>query len=80
MLTGDTVPASGIYKVRHEGHRLPHEVTLLQGQAFPRCSKCEDRVTFEIVRVIPELGDRRERITVYELPTIEHENPPESVA
>lgn len=48
--TGQIVPQSGIYSVTHAEHRLPHEVTLLQADAFPPCSRCGVRVRFELLR------------------------------
>jgi hypothetical protein len=69
--TGQSVPESGIYRVIHAGHRLPHEVTLLKDQLFPHCAKCEDLVEFEIVAQAPTMGERRGRIVLYELPVIE---------
>lgn len=41
-------PASGVYRVDHNGHRESHEVTLLQGEIFPACTACEDRVRFAL--------------------------------
>lgn len=41
--TGEPIPESGIYRVIHKAHRLPHEVTLVWGQAFPRCAKMQGR-------------------------------------
>lgn len=68
--TGQKVPESGIYRVIHSGHRLPHEVTLLKDQQFPRCSKCSDSVEFQVVALAPSMGDRRGRIVLYELPVL----------
>jgi hypothetical protein len=35
---GDTVPASGVYKVFHENmHIPPHHVTAIYGDTFPSC-------------------------------------------
>jgi len=48
--TGEVVPQSGIYKVTHRKHRLPHEVTLLRAASFPPCSKCGFNVTFKLLR------------------------------
>jgi hypothetical protein len=48
--TGQSVPQSGIYRVTHSDHRLPHEVTLLRSQGFPPCSKCGVEVKFKLVR------------------------------
>ena len=74
--TGDTVPESGIYQVTHKDHRLPHEVTLLAGQIFPRCSKCNDRVFFEAVRYAQQIHEGRDsfKVVVYELPVLDEEN------
>jgi hypothetical protein len=44
--TGELVPKTGIYKVEHRAHRLMPEVALLQGQRFPRCSRCSNDVTY----------------------------------
>jgi hypothetical protein len=73
--TGQTVPHSGIYQVTHAGHRLPHEVTLIAGEVFPRCSKCQDAVQFESIRrATLAQADRSFRIVVYELPVMEEED------
>ena len=48
--TGQSVPQSGIYRVTHSDHRLPHEVTLLRLQEFPPCSKCGVEVKFKLLR------------------------------
>jgi hypothetical protein len=48
--TGQAVPQSGIYRVTHGDHRLPHEVTLLRAAEFPPCSKCGVEVKFKLLR------------------------------
>ena len=68
--TGAKVPESGIYRVTHAEHRLPHEVTLVKGADFPRCSKCKEAVTFRAVKLAPRIDRLRERVTLYELPEI----------
>jgi hypothetical protein len=73
--TGQNVPESGIYRVVHGGHRLPHEVTLLKGEAFPRCSKCADQVEFEPVSLAPSLPEKHGHIVLYELPEIDNDKP-----
>jgi len=50
--TGEVVPHSGIYRVSHSEHRLPHEVTLLRGHSFPPCSNCGNNVTFNLLRAV----------------------------
>lgn len=80
--SGQVVPISGIYTVTHAEHRLPHQVTLLQGQRFPACSKCGNEVRFEITRSVAGLEERREQILLYTLPEIQPEpdgtGPPKS--
>jgi|SRR5690242_121359 len=72
--TGETIKESGIYRVHHLQHRLPHEVTLLQGQKFPRCAKCNDGVRFELVTAAPSDSapdSQQLRIYLYELPVLD---------
>lgn len=51
---GDTIPASGVYRVEHDAHRLMHEATLLVDTLFPRCKQCKDAVRFHLVRTVPD--------------------------
>jgi hypothetical protein len=44
----ERVPVSGVYQVNHEGHRDPHEATLLEGEVFPACATCEEQVRFTL--------------------------------
>lgn len=44
------ISESGVYRVHHDQHGLPSEVTLRAGQSFPTCSKCSEPVRFELVR------------------------------
>jgi hypothetical protein len=77
--TGAVIPASGVYRVAHSAHRLPHEVTLLKGETFPKCQKCSDAVTFTLLRAIQYQDVVREfqwRVTLYELPVVDDEAPP----
>jgi hypothetical protein len=72
--TGETIPDSGIYRVFHSAHHLPHEVTLLKRKAFPKCQKCADVVTFELLRTLSYQTIVRElpwRVTLYELPVMD---------
>jgi len=76
--TDEVVPQSGIYKVRHHKHRLPHEVTLLRDQYFPRCAQCDTAVMFELVRAVMDESETAlfpRRICLYELPVIEDDTP-----
>ncbi len=47
---GTLVERSGIYEAFHASHRVTHQVTLLEGQTFPPCARCKDKVRFELVR------------------------------
>ncbi|HET6933657.1 MAG TPA: hypothetical protein VFI72_02385 [Candidatus Angelobacter sp.] len=67
------VAESGIYRVIHGAHRLPHSVTLFLGDIFPRCAKCADLVTFELLHGVPDQPGY-ERLRLYELPELEDEN------
>ena len=72
--TGAVIPATGIYRVSHSAHRLPHEVTLVQGQTFPKCQKCADAVAFRLVRQLTYHAVIREltwRVALYELPVLD---------
>jgi hypothetical protein len=74
---GDRIPESGIYLVLHSNHRLPHEVTLLRDQLFPKCAKCEDSVYFELVRSASDATLAPFKVALYTLPvTDEEENFP----
>lgn len=64
--TGETIPTSGDYEVIHTAHRLPTEVTLLEGERFPRCAECDGAVEFNLVQSSPGLG-KTMRIVVHAL-------------
>ena len=70
--TGQTVPESGVYRVTHGGHRLPHAVTICKGECFPRCAKCLDLVTFELLHAV-ECAFTYEPMHVYELHPVDDE-------
>jgi hypothetical protein len=75
--SADTIPESGIYRVIHAEHRLPHEVTLIAGQTFPPCAKCHEAVRFELLRELPELArERRGSVSLYSLPVLDDEEGP----
>jgi len=72
--TGERITRSGIYQVIHRKHRLPHEVTLLRHQIFPRCAKCHDQVRFRLLRGVqlPEIENEfSTHIYLYELPALD---------
>jgi hypothetical protein len=74
--TGELIEESGIYRVCHSAHRLPHEVTLLKGEKFPKCQKCADEVKFELVRALQystAVKDFDWRVTLYELPVVDED-------
>jgi hypothetical protein len=62
-----------MYWVIHSTHRLSDQVILIQGNSFPRCSKCSDAVEFVFIRAVqPEFRD--ESVHLYELPVIEEDD------
>jgi hypothetical protein len=70
FLTGETVPASGIYSVLHAAHRLFAKVAMFKGESFPKCARCSDAVTFRLIREFNGLdaaGTPSFRIPLYEL-------------
>ena len=70
--TGSIVPNSGIYSVRHDAHVLPSEVTLMQGETFPRCEACAEEVEFRLVRKLVERDPVfRFRVQLYQLPVLD---------
>lgn len=72
--SSEPIPESGIYRVLHAQHRLPHEVTLIEGQTFPPCAKCRAEVRFELVRLLPELArERRGSVSLYSLPVLDED-------
>jgi len=70
---GEKILESGIYRVYHGNHRLPHEVTLLRDQLFPRCVKCDHSVYFELVRSAPDITLAPFKVALYALPENDEE-------
>lgn len=55
---GDRADETGVYRAAHLRHRMPHELTVLEGEVFPECKKCGDKVRFELIHAAPRLkGD-----------------------
>lgn len=54
---GDTVPASGIYRVTHFQHRVPHDVLAIRGEELPPCRTCTGRVRFGFVRTLSHMTE-----------------------
>jgi hypothetical protein len=76
--TDEIVRRTGIYKVRHKKHRLPHDVILLRDQYFPRCANCDTAVVFELVQAVMDGAETgTSQIRLYELPVIEDDMPME---
>jgi hypothetical protein len=45
---GDRVPKTGIYTANHDSHRDTHEVFATEGEKFPNCRVCGERVSFAL--------------------------------
>ena len=56
---GESILASGVYRVYHNRHRVSHEVSLFAGETFPRCSKCGEDVHFELILCATERQQQR---------------------
>jgi hypothetical protein len=54
---GMTIEQSGIYEAFHALHRISHVVPLIVGHKFPPCSRCRDKVRFELVKANPALNE-----------------------
>jgi hypothetical protein len=72
--SGDAIEETGIYRVCHTRHRLPQEVTLLEGERFPRCARCREDVLFYLVRAA-RLAEEPAgfRVRLHELPIVDEE-------
>ena len=46
FVPGATAPRSGVYRVHHYAHRMPHLVIVIKGMTFPECQRCGDKVRF----------------------------------
>lgn len=64
----EPVMATGVYRVVHSRHRLPSEVTLVQGHTFPGCSRCRAGVRFEFLRSVQPSSDFQ--INLFNLPEL----------
>lgn len=75
--SGKRIPESGIYRVSHGRHRLPHEVTLLKGEPFPVCLQCQEKVDFELLRPVPEIHEMTGfLVRLHALPEVERRRQP----
>jgi hypothetical protein len=55
--SGEQVPRTGLYRVFHYQHRMPHDTVLRRGEDFPPCNKCGERVTFRLCATAEPLAD-----------------------
>ena len=56
---GMVATRSGIYRVYHDAHRAPHEVTIEAEMVLPNCRRCGDRVHFApLITVEPVQSER----------------------
>ncbi len=52
---GEIAPQSGIYRVYHRAHRLPHNVYVSAGTRLPACLRCGNDVEFGLLMSGPEV-------------------------
>ncbi len=79
FMTGQPVPASGLYAVKHSAHRLFSQVALFKGELFPRCASCSGAVAFRKVREFSGLdagGAPKFRVPLYELAVLDADAEP----
>jgi hypothetical protein len=43
---------TGIYRAIHSGHRMSHEVTVLENTIFPKCRRCGFEVRFSLIKLM----------------------------
>jgi hypothetical protein len=46
---GEACTDTGIYRAFHYQHRSPHTTFVAEGEAFPPCRRCKDRIYFKLV-------------------------------
>jgi hypothetical protein len=46
FVPGAIAPRSGVYRVHHYAHRMPHLVTITAGAVLSECRRCGDKVRF----------------------------------
>ena len=46
FMPGAVAPRSGVYRVHHYAHRMPHLVNITAGTVLPACKRCGDKVRF----------------------------------
>ena len=54
---GERVPVTGIFTARHDQHRKEHEVFAAEGERFPKCRVCRERVSFSLVEAASFMDD-----------------------
>jgi hypothetical protein len=71
LFPGEFCRTSGVYKVVHYQHRMPHHVAINEAQPFPVCRRCQSKVRYfptkaktqeqSAIGTIPEDPDLGER-------------------
>ena len=46
LSAGTVAPRSGLYRIYHYAHRMPHTVIILEGDLLPPCNQCGHHVQF----------------------------------
>jgi len=46
FVPGAVAPRSGVYRVHHYAHRMPHFVIVTAGTVLPKCKRCGEKVRF----------------------------------
>jgi len=54
--SGQQVPQTGLFRVVHYQHRLPHNAVMRKDDRFPLCNKCGHRVAFSLSETVHALN------------------------
>jgi DNA-directed RNA polymerase subunit RPC12/RpoP len=57
---GEKVLTTGIYAASHYQHRLPHEVFAVEGDQFPSCRRCGNRILFKLIQAATHIAEDRD--------------------
>jgi hypothetical protein len=56
LRAGELASQSGIYRVYHRAHRLPHNVYVNAGSRLPACRRCGNDCEFGLLMAGPDLN------------------------
>ena len=57
---GESVLTTGIYTASHYQHRLPHDVFAVEGDCFPACKRCGNRIRYKLIQAATHIAADRD--------------------